>query len=721
MGEKVTFYPEQKLIVVDQAPVSGVVEIDVQVDLYSDGKEDWLEDSSLNKFVFPMYSVGGNPLPGSKSLGDTYFLKSGWQIRPYEASHTLRITGNLYEETGASLLTPTLGTYTVLAEMVVSNLSDSTVQQLKELQYASFQDHVWYDANSTYSGVDYPNGNREYPLNNFSDVVSVANDYGFKKVGILSNGAVGSGVDFDSFTLVGSSHVNIAVVIDTGALVTNTVFSEMEISGVLDGGNDVRNCIVKDLEYVNGHIHNSSLEGTIVLGGNEDAVFIDCKQSNMGVIPELDMGGTGQSASLPGYDGTLLVTNFDSITDNLGIGLRAGKIILDSTTVVQGTISVSGIGTLVDENDNDIQTGVWNTGVDITNNLVSKENIAEATLKSDLSKYATSPETVAMALMQQSYGNQVHIDTANGGSGQAYPKGLDHDPVDNLADALAIASAYGLSELHFKSDYTFTASDSLANFDLYGAGLQKTTFTFESGCVVAYCNVYDAKCTGYLTGVTGFFRCLVYDLGSTSPVPSSQPILIQNCLVQKGFSIPVNYSGEITVTDCYSLPDTIGQPPTISFGNSAMKMNVRDHSGGFKITDVSQTNRITVSMIGGVCTLDSADFTDGLIKIAGIGRLIDENGDTIPTGTWNSNVTVINGLLESDYIGTSVWDKLIVDNTVVGSVGEAIEMIKSSTKNKVAITTDGVGVDTVTVYKDDGVSVSYQVQVSSDKKDRIPV
>ena len=42
MGQKVTFYPVTQIIQVDIAPVDGVIDLDVKVDLYSDGKEDWI-------------------------------------------------------------------------------------------------------------------------------------------------------------------------------------------------------------------------------------------------------------------------------------------------------------------------------------------------------------------------------------------------------------------------------------------------------------------------------------------------------------------------------------------------------------------------------------------------------------------------------------------------------------------------------------------------------
>src|SRR3990172_1116667 len=93
----VTFDGSNRLIVVD----NGVTEIDVKIDLYSDWKE-WMLLGDNSRYAQAMRAVGGDPLPGSKQLGSTFFLMNGWKIRPHEASHTLTVNGNLYSEDGSS-------------------------------------------------------------------------------------------------------------------------------------------------------------------------------------------------------------------------------------------------------------------------------------------------------------------------------------------------------------------------------------------------------------------------------------------------------------------------------------------------------------------------------------------------------------------------------------------------------------------------------------------
>jgi hypothetical protein len=96
----VTFDGPNKLILVN----NGVTELDVKVDLYSDWKE-WARGHDgvvTAKYLQAMRGTGGDPLPGDRFLGDTYFLTNGWRIKPYQGSYRLSINGNLYTEEGDS-------------------------------------------------------------------------------------------------------------------------------------------------------------------------------------------------------------------------------------------------------------------------------------------------------------------------------------------------------------------------------------------------------------------------------------------------------------------------------------------------------------------------------------------------------------------------------------------------------------------------------------------
>ena len=95
---------------------AGVVDVDVQIDLYSDAKEHWLTTVD-NKFEFPFRTIAGDPIRAGKLFGAGYFITNGWKIRPDEADHTLTFDGNLFLDEGEApgIVVPTLGAFTVLA------------------------------------------------------------------------------------------------------------------------------------------------------------------------------------------------------------------------------------------------------------------------------------------------------------------------------------------------------------------------------------------------------------------------------------------------------------------------------------------------------------------------------------------------------------------------------------------------------------------------------
>lgn len=88
---------------------------------------DWYLTGDNSKYLPAMRSVGGDPISATKSLGSSFFMINDWRIRPQEADHWLRVTGNLFTDpAGSSPYVPTLGVFNVTIEATVSNLSDVT-------------------------------------------------------------------------------------------------------------------------------------------------------------------------------------------------------------------------------------------------------------------------------------------------------------------------------------------------------------------------------------------------------------------------------------------------------------------------------------------------------------------------------------------------------------------------------------------------------------------
>lgn len=142
MPAVVTFDGPNKRIV--EISASGDNEIDV-AEIYSEWK-DWAKVSDNLKYLQAFSVVGGDPITLVQSLGSTFFLENGWRFRPAELTHKLTLAGNLYtREAGQSVFVPTIGSFTVVAELRVSSLVDSIASQAENDVAALLQtvyDHV---------------------------------------------------------------------------------------------------------------------------------------------------------------------------------------------------------------------------------------------------------------------------------------------------------------------------------------------------------------------------------------------------------------------------------------------------------------------------------------------------------------------------------------------------------------------------------------------------
>ena len=279
--------------------------------------------------------------------------------------------GNLVaiNESGVTFKTPI--SPTAFTQVVTTASSSATQSDQEALQYASFQNGVWIDENSENAGTDFPNGSREYPVNNGSDAILIANSRGFDKLFILGNYTFTTGHNINGFSIEGQNAAKSNVTIEDGADAMLLELFEAHVTGVLDGGSTLRECLVDNLNYVNGFIHQCILNpGTIVLGGNNTAFIMDSFSGVAGVsTPIIDMGGSGQGLAMRNYSGGIHLKNKTG-SDSVSIDLLAGQVILDST-VTGGTIVVRGNGKVIDTFGNHILTGTWNGGVNVINETPS--------------------------------------------------------------------------------------------------------------------------------------------------------------------------------------------------------------------------------------------------------------------------------------------------------------------------------------------------------------
>lgn len=290
--------------------------------------------------------------------------------------------------TGGNLVTydTTLGTYVNPIEpasyvtVIITASSSATLQELSTLQYSSFGGGVTVDITSSYSGTTFPVGTPQQPVNNLADAMLIAVERGFGSIYILGNITIDTSGNYDHMVFIGESQTKSTLTISAGASVIGCEFRDATILGVLDGNSLIQNCVLSDLEYVYGIIIECILEaGTITLGGTNPAHFLDCwAGATEATWPIIDCGGSGQALALQNYNGRMKITNKTG-TETVSITLNAGQIWLDST-VTNGTIDISGVGTVIDDS----------TGATVTCETLSQACIADAVWDEALSEHQTA-------------------------------------------------------------------------------------------------------------------------------------------------------------------------------------------------------------------------------------------------------------------------------------------------------------------------------------------
>lgn len=249
--------------------------------------------------------------------------------------------------------------------------------QVPEIQYSAYQNAITLDVINGEAGQAYPIGTKESPVNNLDDALFIANLRGFDTINVIGNYTFLPTDVVDNFTFVGQTPSRTLLTLTAAAAITNCIFVNASVTGFLDGGSDIIECVVGDLDYIDGQVLRSLLTGTIVLSGVQ-ADFLDCASGvaggGPGLTPTIDMGGGGTDLIVRDYNGGLELVNDLAGADNVSIDMNSGRVVL-GPTIQAGNYTLRGVGSL--EN-------TAGPGAAITNLLISNAQIANQVWDSQL-------------------------------------------------------------------------------------------------------------------------------------------------------------------------------------------------------------------------------------------------------------------------------------------------------------------------------------------------
>jgi hypothetical protein len=235
---------------------------------------------------------------------------------------------------------PTVGT-----QIVRTSASSATLQELQDIQFASFNGGVTIDVLAGNSGTEFPAGTPRQPCDGFPDCKTIADDRGLIEYFIRGNITLDTGDDVSNHIMTGQSLTLTKITINPGANVLNTDFRLATITGTLDGGSTIADCTVQTLNFVEGMIRDCMLApgAVITLGGTKIVHLMNSMELAPGTnVPIIDLGGSGHPIAVRNYAGQIRIKNKTG-SDAADFDLLSGSIFIEDT-VTTGTIVLSGVG-----------------------------------------------------------------------------------------------------------------------------------------------------------------------------------------------------------------------------------------------------------------------------------------------------------------------------------------------------------------------------------------
>jgi len=484
-----------------------------------------------------------------------------------------------------------------------------------DIEYSSFDGAVHIDVTTSNTGTIFPTGTPRKPVNNIDDALLIDDYRGFKKLKILksmtgSNAlGVGGVIELTGFEIYGRSAVNTYLEILSDAICSEVTIKECNITGTLDGGTHLSNCRVGSIDFMNGYIENSGLYGTIVLGGNTECTFNNCIIVDQDTIPIIDMNFSGQDLSMPNYTGIVKIRNLSSASEEIGIGLNAGLVILEPS-ITDGTIIVSGNGLLYDYSNLTLPNKVNVSG------LVNQIAVE--------------------------YNRKVVIDTETGSSGSTYPLGTLGDPVDNVADALILAEKYNCEVIHLHSSVTFTTGMDISKKIIEAHKSLSLTVTLESGVEMKDTEFTYLRVTGVSGHKTIYQNCFIMNLTNLCGI-------FKECGFMGSNACEDSLTNQVIMKDCRAI-DRAGT--ILNVGQAFV--TIQEWISHLILDNKYGINNVNVHSLMSKVTVNDT-CVEGIINLSGTGYPADNSaaGCTVLTDKLN------NRDIQADASSTSVWSELI--------------------------------------------------------------
>jgi len=480
-----------------------------------------------------------------------------------------------------------------------ASASSATSSSQADLEYASFGGVVSVDS---INGNDDNKGNKEYPVKTITRAAVVANSRGFDTLYMVESVTFTTGDDVTGFTLLGRHQSQVIMTFESDAIVDNVQIRNCTIEGTIDNAGIINNCLIADLDHVNGIISGCTLfAGTITLGGNKQTTFNNCISNVAGnATPYIDLGGSGQPLVMRNYTGGIALQNRTG-SDAISIDLVSGQILLEATFGGGSDIRLAGAGRI--------------------------KNLGTATIDDS----GMISGTVSIA--SQGF---VVVDLASSNTGIVYPVGTIPYPVNNFNDAMGLADKHNVYTM--KGVGELTLDQAITANHLRFIGISPSQSQVHMGSFVTWNELTceDMAIDGTCSGLIDCYRCVIDGLlnfvGNT-----------WNCTYSNGSTHSFGTGFSVLYSPAFIANET--DPIVFDKTPAGSGLAIENGQGAVKITNKTADDTLYIHMAGGVVILDST-VTAGDIRLYGTGKLVDNS-------VW---ATVQNDMVGSDVIKSIATD-----------------------------------------------------------------
>jgi hypothetical protein len=339
------------------------------------------------------------------------------------------------------------------------------------------------------SGTAYPIGTDFMPVSNLTDAKTIATRLNTKTIKITGNLTLDSSVAGYIFEGVGYPVQHVITL--NGQNVLGTMFREVSVTGT-SGGQlfYAYNCWFNDITNLNARTEFIKIGGAFIMvaGG----MFTCVGAKSQGTSPVTFNMSVASGVGLLDSDGIFVFSNLGHPAGYIGITGNHNTTL--EATITAGIVILAGIG----------HATILGTPTSLLNQLVP-----DSIFNEDMNPY-TTPGTAGHAISSITFDNAVWIDTGSAFSGTTYPIGTSFAPVNNLADALTIATARSFK--NFKVRGTVVVTVPIEDYVFEGSGSIMSDIFVLTGTSIDGSLFKSLTVTGTQLGIANYGSCVLQNI-----------------------------------------------------------------------------------------------------------------------------------------------------------------------------------------------------------------